>query len=405
MESSSELLISLALILLTARITSEIASRFGLPSVFGVLIAGVLLGPSVTDLVEPSAALDGMASVGVVLLLYVAGLETDLVELRQVGPAALFGAIGGVALPMAGATLLAIAFSYDASEAIFVGTILTATSVTVSAHVLREMGFLQGRIGSAILGAAIIDDVIGVIVLTVVISLEGEGSPIDLVRLALFIPAGLFAGYWLIRLTTERLELMETREHRFLEVLALVLAFAWAAQEVGGLAAITGAYLAGVLFGRTVLAEDLADFGNLIGYALFAPIFFVTTGMSADLGAIASEPLFTALLGIVAVGTKVAGSYLGALAGGFSSRESIAVGAGMVARGEVALVIAVLGHQSGVIGDETYAVSIAVTLLTTLAAPLLLRVALPKAPPPEGKPTADEAHRLDMAIQIERLEL
>jgi Kef-type K+ transport system membrane component KefB len=271
--------------------------------------------------------------------------------------------------------------------------------------VLRELGFLQGRIGSAILGAAIIDDVIGVIVLTVVISLEGDGSPTDLVRLALFIPAGLVGGYWLIRLTTERLELMATREHRFLEVLALVLAFAWAAQEIGGLAAITGAYLAGVLFGRTGLAEDLADFGNLIGYALFAPIFFVTTGMSADLGAIADEPLFTAVLGIVAIVTKMAGSYVGTLVGGFTSRESLAVGAGMVARGEVALVIAVLGHESGVIGDETYAASIAVTLLTTLAAPLLLRLALTGIRPPEDALTEEGEHRLDMAVQIERLEV
>lgn len=402
MESSSALLISLALILLTARITAQIATRFGLPSVFGVLVAGVILGPSVTDLIEPSAALDGMSAVGVVLLLYVAGLETDLVEMRQVGRAALLAAIGGVALPMAAGTGLAMAFGYGSSEAVFVGTILTATSVTVSAHVLKEMGHLQGRVGSAILGAAVIDDIIGVIVLTVVVSLEGDGNILDLARLAVFIPAALFGGYWLIRLATTRLEIVETREHRFLEVLALVLAFAWAAQEIGGLAAISGAYLAGVLFGRTILREDLADFGNLIGYALFAPIFFVTTGMSADLAALAREPAFTILLAVVAIVTKAAGSYAGAFAGGFSNHESLAVGAGMVARGEVALVIAVLGRQSGVIGDETFAASIAVTLLTTLAAPLLLRLALPRRAGDTNEPM--DTHRLQVAAQIERLE-
>ncbi len=405
MESSSELLISVALILLTARITSQIASRFGLPSVFGVLVAGVFLGPSVTDLIEPSAALDGMSTIGVVLLLYVAGLETDLVEMRQVGRAAMFGAIGGVALPMIGGTLLAIAFGYETSEAIFVGTILTATSVTVSAHVLKELGHLQGRVGSAILGAAVIDDIIGVIILTVVVSLEGEGSPLDLLRLAAFIPVALFGGYWLIKLTAGRLESMETREHRFLEVLALVLAFAWAAQEIGGLAAISGAYLAGVFFGRTILRDDLADFGNLIGYALFAPIFFVTTGMSTDLGAIAHEPLFTLLLAIIAIATKAAGSYAGAFAGGFTNKEAIAVGCGMVARGEVALVITVLGHQSGVIGDETYAASVAVTLLTTLAAPLLLRVALPRKQAIDADGITEDLHRSDITAQIERLEI
>ncbi|MGE0226932.1 MAG: cation:proton antiporter [Dehalococcoidia bacterium] len=403
MESSSSLLISLALILLTARITSQVASGFGLPSVFGVLIAGVLLGPSVSNLVEPSAALDGMSAIGVVLLLYVAGLETDLVEMRQVGSVALFAAIGGVAVPMAGGTLLAMGFGYGTAEAVFVGTILTATSVTVSAHVLKEMGHLQGRVGSAILGAAIIDDIIGVVVLTVVVSLEGDGSLLDLVRLAAFIPAALFGGYWLIRITATRLELMDTREHRFLEVLALVLAFGWAAQEIGGLAAITGAYLAGVLFGRTVLRDDLADFGNLIGYALFAPVFFVTTGMSADLAALAREPAFTLLLCGVAIVTKIAGSYAGSVAGGFSQGESIAVGAGMVARGEVALVIAVLGRQSGVIGDDVYAASIAVTLLTTLAAPLLLRLALPRRS--DEATESSELQRLQLAAQIERLDV
>lgn len=403
MESSAELLISLALILLAARITSSIATSLGLPSVFGVLVTGVLLGPSVTGLVHLSPALEGMSSIGVVLLLFVAGIETDLVEMRRVGTAATLAAVGGVALPMAGAAGLAIAFGYDTSEAVFIGTIMTATSVTVSAHVLKEAGFLQSRIGSAILGAAVIDDIIGVVVLTVVVSIEGGGGIFDLVRLTLFIPIALLAGHFITRVAAVRLVLMETREHKFLEVLALVLAFAWAAQEIGGLAAISGAYLAGVLFGRTILQEDLADFGNLIGYALFAPIFFVTTGMSADLGGLGAVPLFATLLLVVAVVTKVIGCYGGARLGRFSHSESMAVGTGMIARGEVALVIAVIGHQSGVIGDDTYTASIVVTLLTTLAAPLLLRVTLPRqAPPPETD--AESEHRLELATQIDQLE-
>ncbi|MSQ29689.1 MAG: cation:proton antiporter [Dehalococcoidia bacterium] len=406
MESSAELLISLALILLAARITSSIATSLGLPSVIGVLIAGVLLGPSVTGLVHPSAALDGMSSIGVVLLLFVAGIETDLVEMRRVGVAAVLAAIGGVALPMALAAGLAIKFGYGTSEAVFIGTIMTATSITVSAHVLKEAGFLQSRIGSAILGAAVIDDIIGVVVLTVVVSIEGGGGIGELVRLALFIPGALLVGHFVTKFAAVRLVLMEQREHKFLEVLALVLAFGWAAQEIGGLAAISGAYLAGVLFGRTILREDLADFGNLIGYALFAPIFFVTTGMSADLEGLSAAPVFTGLLLVVAILGKVIGCYGGARLGRFSHAESLAVGTGMIARGEVALVIAVLGHQSGVIGDDTYTASIAVTLLTTLAAPLLLRFTLPKQPPvdePDSDPT-EAAHRLRLDSLIEQLE-
>lgn len=399
MEASGDLLIGLALILLSARLASQFAGALGLPSVFGVLLAGVVLGPGVTDLVPPSPALDGMAHVGVVLLLFVAGLETDLVEMRRVGPAALLAAAGGVAVPMAAAYALARAFGFSVGEAVFIGTILTATSVTVSAHVLRELGFLQSRIGSAILGAAVIDDIIGVIVLTVVISLEGEGNALDLLRLAAFIPAALLGGYWLTRAAAGRLLRLDTREHRFIEVLALVLAFAWAAQAVGGLAAISGAYLAGVLFGRTLLRDDLADFGNLIGYALFAPVFFVTTGMMADPGALVQAPLFTALLTVVAVLGKVAGSGLGALLGRFSASESLAVGAGMVSRGEVAIVIAVLGRNSNVIGDRAFTASIVVTLLTTLAAPLLLRLTLPAAVRSVSLARDERMLRVDAQIQ------
>lgn len=402
MDDTANLLIALALVLLSAQVSAQIARTLRLPGVFGVLMAGVLLGPSVTNLLPESPTLQGMAAVGVVILLFVAGLETDLVQMRRVGVAAALAAIGGVALPMAGAYLVALRFGYGAAESVFIGTILTATSVTVSAHVLRELGYLQTRVGSAILGAAVIDDIIGVIVLTVVVSMERGGGIFDLVRLAVFLPVALFGGLWLIRLTTTRITKNDSHD-RFVEVLAVVLAFAWAAQALGGLAAISGAYLAGVLFGRTVLRADLAEFGNLIGYALFAPIFFVTTGMMTDVGALLTTPLFTSVLFVVAVLGKVAGSGLGALAGRFSARESLAVGAGMVSRGEVAIVIAVLGRSSGVIGVEVFTASIVVTLLTTLAAPLLLRLTLPGLPR-AADPGEDMAERLRVERQIEALE-
>lgn len=393
----SQLLISLGLILLGSRVAGQISARFGLPSVLGMLVVGILLGPTAFGLVEMSPILDGMSHVGVVLLLFVAGLETDLVEMRRVGLAATLAAVGGVAFPMATGTWLSWWFGYGVAESVFVGTILTATSVTVSAHVLKELGQLRGAIGSAILGAAVIDDVIGVVVLTVVVSTEGGGSLFDLVRLAGFIPLALLGGYALVNLMTDRLNRAE-REHRYVEVMALVLAFGWAAEEIGGLAAISGAYLAGVLFGRTLLRDELADFGNLIGYAFFAPVFLVTTGMMADLATLTQAPLFVALLAAIAISTKAIGSGLGSRLAGFSTRESMAVGAGMVARGEVALVIAVIGHQSGIVGDETFTASIGVTLLTTLAAPLLLRLALP---PNAMEPNSD--HRVKVAQQIERL--
>lgn len=403
MEQTADLLIGLAMILLAARAAGGVATTLGMPSVLGVLLVGVVLGPSVTNLVPMSPALEGMSQIGVVLLMFVAGLETDLVEMRRVGSAALLAAIGGVAVPMVGAWALALQFGYGHSEAVFIGTIMTATSVTVSAHVLRELGYLRTRVGSAILGAAIIDDIIGVMVLTVVISIEGGGSMLDLVRLTAFVPLSLVVGYVVTSAVAERLRRTESNEHRFIEALALMLAFAWAAEALGGLAAISGAYLAGVLFSRTLLRDDLASFGNLIGFALFAPVFFVTTGMMADIGSLRAAPMFTALLFVVAILGKVVGCYVGAIAGRFTHREALAVGTGMVSRGEVAIVIAVLGRNAHVISDTVFTASIVVTLLTTLTAPLLLRFTLP------GVSQATDAagitpQRMSLVQQIEQLQ-
>ena len=182
MDETANLLIGLALILLSARMSAQIAVALKLPSVFGILLAGVLLGPSVTNLVPQSAALEGMSTIGVVLLLFVAGLETDLVQMRKVGTTALLAAVGGVAVPMAGAFFLSRYFGYGNAESVFIGTILTATSVTVSAHVLRELGYLQTKVGSAILGAAIIDDVVRKLSEIVWRRLVSPGDSDDVIR-------------------------------------------------------------------------------------------------------------------------------------------------------------------------------------------------------------------------------
>ena len=399
MEHSNDLLISLALILLSARLGAQVSTLLGFPSVLGMLTVGVLLGPGALHLVQASAELDGVAQVGVVLLLFVAGLETDVVEMRRVGRVAFLAAAGGVLLPLLCGIGLAVAFGYSSSEAVFLGTVLTATSVSVSVHVLRELGQLQSPVGNAILGAAVIDDILGIALLAVVTAVEDGGSSLTLVRLALFLPAAALAGRWIVDVTAVRLQMLADREGRFLVVFALVLAFAWAAEAVGGLAAISGAYLVGVLLGRTVLRDHLADFSTFIGYAFFAPVFFVTTGLAVDPGALAAAPLFAVALSLAALITKALGCFLGARVGGFSRKASVAVGAGMVARGEVALVIAALGRQTGHLDERAFAATIAMTLVTTLAAPILLRLTLPRL----AHPAALDRREL-VAAEIDRLE-
>jgi Kef-type K+ transport system membrane component KefB len=404
MNDSATLLISLALILLTAKMAGVISLRMGLPSVFGKLLVGLLLGPALLRLIAPNDALGAMAEIGVVLLLFVAGLETDLVEMRRVGVASMLTALGGVLLPFAAGAALARLYGYDVLQAMFIATILTATSVTISAHTLREMGQLQSRVGTTILGAAIIDDVLGVIALALVTTLAGGGSLFAVVRLFVFLPAAVLVGLWLVPRVVHRLTRWQGDDARYAVILALVLASAWAAEELGGLAAITGAYLIGVLIGRTEMKDRLSELTNFMGYAFFAPVFFVTVGMAVRAEDLRAAPLFAAALIAIAIATKIIGAGAGALVSRFSVPDSLAVGVGMVSRGEVALAIAAIGLSEGVIDQRAFSTAVVMTLATTLVTPVLLRVLLARRRParlPVPTPAYTDAGMLD---QLERIE-
>ena len=404
MDNSGTLLISLALILLTAKMAGVISLRFGLPSVFGKLVVGLLLGPALLRLVTPSDALRAMADIGVVLLLFVAGLETDLVEMRRVGRAAFLTALGGVLLPFAAGAVLARFYGYEWLPAMFIGTILTATSVTISAHTLRELGQLQSRIGTTILGAAIIDDVLGVIALAVVTTLAGGGSLFAVVRLFIFLPAAVLVGRWLMPRVVHRLTQWQGDDARYAVILALVLASAWAAQELGGLAAITGAYLAGVLIGRTEMRERLSELTNFMGYAFFAPVFFVTVGMAVRAADLRAAPAFALAMIVLAILTKVIGAGAGALVSRFNVSESMSVGVGMISRGEVALAIAAIGLSEAVIDQRAFSTSVVMTLATTLVTPVLLRATLARPAPAAGIAPAPGVPDPRVLDQLERIE-
>jgi Na+:H+ antiporter len=400
---SGELLISLALILLTAKLAGLLSQRAGLPSVFGKLLVGLALGPALLRILEPDSALQAMAEIGVLLLLFVAGLETDLVEMRRVGRAAMLTALGGVLLPLGAGAALARGFGYDTLSALFIGVVLTATSVTISAHTLRELGHLQGRIGTTILGAAIVDDVLGVVALAIVTTFAGGGSALSVLRLVIFLPAAVLVGRWVIPRVIHRLSGWEQDAH-YAVILSLMLASAWAAQELGGLAAITGAYLVGVIVGRTDVRDQLADLTNFMGYAFFAPIFFVTIGMAVSASDLRAAPGFAAALIVVAILTKVVGAGGGALLCRFTPRESLTVGVGMISRGEVALAIAAIGLNDGVIDQPAFSTAIVMTLVTTLVTPVLLRFLLTDraaATPDDPRVPADTL----ILEQLERVEV
>ena len=400
MSVSLQILLCIAVVIVTAKLAAAASSRLGLPLVLGELIAGVILGPSVLNLWGiPWLAHNSLLSVpeifkiladlGVVFLMFVAGLETDIAMLRStVGPA-FWSAAGGVVLPMAGGYALSRAFGFSTVESVFIGTILTATSVTITAHTLMNLNQLRSKIGSTILGAAVIDDVLGLIVLSVVIALApqmanaGDASWRGLAGilgrlvfcLITMVAFGPIVARWAIKYST-RLHGHHT-ETAVALVVAMLLAFD--AQWLGGMAAITGAYLAGLFIAMTPSRQTVNDDLRPMLNSFFGPVFFVSVGMGVNARHIGGRVGFFLILLAIAIFGKVLGCGMGAYGTGFSRRDSLAVGVGMIPRGEVGLITASLGLTAGLVTQDVYVQSVALVLVTTLITPALLRFCFSKA--------------------------
>ncbi|MGB9752036.1 MAG: sodium:proton antiporter [Roseiflexus castenholzii] len=389
--SPVELLPMLAAILIGAKLAGRLSQRLGLPAVFGELVLGLVLGPSLLNLIRPNDPLALLAEVGVILLMFRAGLETDLVQMRQVGLAATMVALGGVLLPFGGGFALGRLFGLDMLPSLFVGAVLTATSVSISAEVLRELGHLRSKVGATILGAAVIDDVLGVLVLSLVLGLAGEGNPLVAIgQMAIFFPAAWLVGDKLLPQLRKIEHLAGGQDTVLAILLGLVMLFAWAAEALGSVADITGAYLLGIVVARYTDEEHVVHHGSsALAYAFVVPVFFVNIGLEANVTTLGAMPLFTIIMVALAIAGKVVGCGVGALAMRLSWREAVQIGIGMVARGEVALVMIAVGRAAGLVNDVLFTSTIVMALLTTLITPPLLRLAFvhPK-PPPAGERSA-----------------
>jgi Kef-type K+ transport system membrane component KefB len=368
----------LAVMLVGAKLAGLLSQRFGMPAVFGELLLGLMLGPSLLNIVTPNETLHLVGQIGVIVLMFMAGLETELDQMRRVGKASLLTAFGGVLLPLGGGYLLGIAFGMQPLHALFLGAVLTATSVSISAEVLRELSWLRTELGTTILGAAVIDDVLGVIVLSIVLGLAGEGSfLLTLVKMTVFLPAAWLVGDWLIPRLMRAEQYVTQKETVIAVLIGILLVYAWSAETLGSIAAISGAYLLGIIVSKhTDPGHHLHDSMNVIGYGFFVPIFFVSIGLEAHAEALFSAPLLTGSLLALAVAGKVIGCGIGALAGGFNRTGALAIGVGMIARGEVALVMIAAGRAAGLVDDRLFSATIVMTLVTTMITPPLLRIAL-----------------------------
>jgi Kef-type K+ transport system membrane component KefB len=374
MDSETHILAVLALILVAGKFAGQASQRLGLPTPVGKICVGLIIGPAMLNVVSPDTTLDTLSDIGLVLLMFLAGLETDMVTLRQVRVPAFAAGTGGVALPFAAGIGLGYAFDLDWTHSLFLAAILTATSVSITAQTLRELGRLQSREGTTILAAAVIDDILGVVILAVVFAVAGEGDPVtSLVKMAVFLPVAFLLGQQVLPRIGKHVAPRLNKETQLAVVIAIALAYAWASEELGGVAAVTGAYMAGLLVAQTELADDALEGLGTVSYGFFVPLFFVGIGLQADFGSLADDPWLVISLLAAAIVAKALGCFLGARVSRYSTIESLRVGVGMVSRGEVALVIAAAGLDAGVVDDTIFSASVIMALVTTVITPVLLK--------------------------------
>lgn len=380
---SYEFLFDLALILISTKLFGLITKKVRMPQVVGALVAGVILGPAVLNVLSETEFIQKLAELGVIVLMFTAGLETDINQLKKTGKASFIIAVLGVIIPLVGGFFIANIFNKGNDvnailQNVFIGIILTATSVSITVETLKEMGKLKTRAGNAILGAAIIDDILGIIALTITTSLADPSINVIIVLAKIvmfFIFAGL-AGYlfhWAFIKLDERYQRDLRRFVIFAFVFCLLLSFS--AEEFFGVADITGAFIAGLVISDSNRSNYLNSRFETLSYMLLSPIFFASIGIKVQLTAMTKTIfIFAILLLIVAILSKVFGCALGAKLCKYSNRESIQIGTGMISRGEVALIVANKGIAMGLMLPEFLAPVVIVVVVTTIVTPILLKV-------------------------------
>ncbi|MGB2695589.1 MAG: cation:proton antiporter, partial [Dehalococcoidia bacterium] len=371
-----QFLLVLVIILIAAKASGMAASRLGQPAVLGELLAGVILGPSVIDLFGLNFITDAhldetihlMAELGVIFLMFLAGLETDLEEVNKVRGVAILAGTFGVVFPIVLGTIVALPFGFNFEDSLFIGIILAATSVSISAQTLMELGVLQGRQGVSILAAAVIDDVLVILALSFFVAFEldsgsGGSGPTEVLgilgRVILFFVVALVIGRFVLPWIARWSANAPMSENVAVTAIVVVLLSAWFAEYVGEVALITGAFLAGVFFRPTEVHRIIDEKVRTFAYGFFVPIFFVGVGLAADAGDLqGSDILFLLVICIVAVIGKLLGCGLGAYIAGENIQSSLQIGTGMISRGEVGLIVASVGLANNLIDGGAYAVMV-----------------------------------------------
>lgn len=387
--SSYSYLLDLAIILLFTKVLGLLTKKVQMPQVVGALLAGLILGPAGFGILSETSFIHEVAEIGVIVLMFCAGMETDIKELKASGKASFIIALCGVIVPLLGGFAAAYFFNKpgmivsdaDANiflQNIFIGVILTATSVSITVETLKELGKLKTRSGNAILGAAIIDDILGIIALTIVTSMADPSVKLGTVMVKIvgfFIFAGV-VGFIFYRLYKNWVDTAKKEMHRH-TIIAFVfcLLMAYIAEEVFGVADITGAFIAGLIISNVKRSTYLQSKFDTISYLLVSPVFFASIGLKVVLPEMSGAIIgFAVVLTVVAILTKVIGCGLGAKMCGYQNYQAKRIGVGMISRGEVALIVASKGSSLGLLGSAFLGPVIIVVVITTIITPVFLKV-------------------------------
>ncbi len=374
--------LSIAIIMLTTKVLGAMTNRVDMPQVVGALLAGVIIGPSCLGLVQETDFVAKTAEIGVVLLMFTAGLDTDMEQLKKNSVACFVIAAIGVIVPLIGGTACYY-FYFEPGQtdymsilkAVFIGVVLTATSVSITVEALREMGKLDGKVGNAILGAAVIDDIMGIVVLTIVISLKNQSVSIAwvLIKIVIYAALMILIGF-ILNMFKSKIDENVGKRRITTYVVAGCFLIAYASEEFFGIADITGAYLLGLFLSQHAIKPEIAKKISSPSYLFFSPIFFASVGLKVSLDGIdGSLVWFSILLLVIAILTKIIGCGLGAKVCGFTSKEAVQVGVGMISRGEVALIVAQKGYALGLIDANMFPPIVIVVIATTIITPIVLK--------------------------------
>jgi Kef-type K+ transport system membrane component KefB len=384
-----QLAFELVVILLAAKAAGYLSTRLGQPSVLGELLAGVLLGPSLINILglpfisssSLSTTISELSELGVLLLMFIAGLELHLGELAGHRKVALLSSTGGLLLSIGLGWGAGRLFGLQNTAALLMGVALGATSVSISARTLMELKILRSPVGLSLLGAAVVDDILSILAFSIFLAvISGAGGFWGLAwltaRMALFLAAAVAFGFWILPRLARWVGRLSISQGVLAFALVILLAYGLAAELVGQMAALIGAFLAGLMFARTPEKSQIEPGITSLAYGLFVPIFFINIGLSIDLGNLHINAIgLIVAVSLAAIAGKIFGAAAGARLGGFPNHTALQLGTGMVARGEVSLIVAAEGLKTGLLDNNAFSAIVAAVLVTTLITPSMLRFA------------------------------